>query len=228
MQPSQDINNIQPTTDIPANTGGVVFQDRPKKNTAMVLGMVLLAVLAIGGIGFGVWEMMDGNNRVVEKDKQIAELNSKLAENNQPVSDETVVDDDVADDVVNTGDYIYVGEWGTKIKISEGLSNISYEFLGDGYHRSCRTLGLSASTKGDGSEPSFVKTGGDDGNYLGYVMRCPKEDLYPYGTPIDISDSNYSYYYDPIQYSITQTDWESESVEAVKSMLTNPENYSKF
>lgn len=80
MQPSQDINNLQPATNNPVNTGGVVFQDKPKRNTAMILGMVLLAILAIGGIGFGVWEMMDANSQKEQLNSQINDLKQQISE----------------------------------------------------------------------------------------------------------------------------------------------------
>ena len=53
MQPN-NINTEMPTT--PMNPGdNLVFRDKPKKNTGMIVGMVILAILAAGGIGFGVW-----------------------------------------------------------------------------------------------------------------------------------------------------------------------------
>ena len=79
----------------PVNGGNdVVFQDKPKKNHGMLYGMILLAILAAGGIGFGVWAMMDGNSRVAKKDEQITDLNSQLAEATQSVMEvgTTVVD----------------------------------------------------------------------------------------------------------------------------------------
>ena len=80
----------------PANGGNdVVFQDKPKKNHSMLYGMILLAILAAGGIGFGVWAMMDGNSRAQKKDEQISQLQSQLAEKSEVVVDDdtTVVDD---------------------------------------------------------------------------------------------------------------------------------------
>lgn len=72
----------------------VVFQDKPKKNMGVILTIVLLALLAAGGIGFGVWAMMDGNSQVAKKDEQIADLRSQLAEKSEAVEDITVVDVD--------------------------------------------------------------------------------------------------------------------------------------
>ena len=106
----------------PVNGGNdVVFQNKPKKSHGMLYGMILLAILAAGGIGFGVWAMMDGNSRVVKKDEQIADLRSQLVEKNQTVVEDntTVVDVETGDNAeasIDTSDYIYVGEWGLKIK----------------------------------------------------------------------------------------------------------------
>ena len=65
----------------------VVFQDKPKKNHGMLYGMILLAILAAGGIGFGVWAMLDGNSRVQKKDEQVAELNNQVESLQQEKND---------------------------------------------------------------------------------------------------------------------------------------------
>ena len=111
MEPNQN-TNMQNATSIPTSTGvsnasstslnmpgksvesskpgsDVVFQGKSKKSHGMLYGMILLAILAVGGIGFGVWAMMDGNSKVEKKDKQITELQSQLTEKS-----ETVVEDD--------------------------------------------------------------------------------------------------------------------------------------
>ena len=124
-----------------------VFQDKPKKNHGMLYGMILLAILAAGGIGFGVWAMMDGNSRAQKKDEQISQLQSQLAEKSEVVvdNDTTVVDVDDGDgdgdgdgatntSVANTAGYIYVGEWGIKIRIPDGLKDkIGYIFSDRNY-----------------------------------------------------------------------------------------------
>ena len=52
-----------------------------KKSSATVLSIVLLLILALGGIGFGVWTWMDGNSRVEAVKKQYASSNTS-----EPVS----------------------------------------------------------------------------------------------------------------------------------------------
>ena len=100
-----------------------------KKSNGMLIGLILCIVLAIGGIGFGVWMMMDSNTQKDSLNKQISDLrkqNNDLLE--QVGNNNTTINIDTDDSNVDTADYIYVGEWGVKIKIPEGLSTVSYRF----------------------------------------------------------------------------------------------------
>lgn len=225
----EEDNNKPVASDEPIVLGG-----EKKTSKGMIAGLIVLAIVAVAGIAFGIIELMQVSN----KDKEIADLNQQVANcanaGNTETENTTVTcpdgtsdEDKNAIEIIDTEDYIYIGEWGIKIKIPEDLANVSYMYLDDGYHRSCRVLEISASTVGDGTKPAFVKTGGDKGDFLGSVMRCPKEDIYPYGSFV-FEDSDFNFYYDSIQYSITQTEWETESVQAVKNMITNRGNYSKI
>lgn len=73
---------------VPAG-GDIVFSDKPKKSHAMLIGMIILALLAAGGIGFGVWAFLDGNSRVAKKDEEIADLNNQISSLEQEKSDLT-------------------------------------------------------------------------------------------------------------------------------------------
>ena len=66
-----------------------------KKSNGMLYGMILLAILAIGGIGFGVWAMMDGNSQKNNYEEQISALKRQLTESSQMViEDNTIIDND--------------------------------------------------------------------------------------------------------------------------------------
>lgn len=45
-----------------------------KSGKGMLYGMIIFIILAIGGIGFGVWAMMDGNTQKANLEKQISDL----------------------------------------------------------------------------------------------------------------------------------------------------------
>lgn len=57
--------------------------EKKKGGNGMMIGMILAFILAVGGIGFGVWAMMDGNQQKEELNLQISTLkkqNSELME----------------------------------------------------------------------------------------------------------------------------------------------------
>ena len=103
MQPE---NNVQSEPSVPVNnnTGGdVVFKDKPKKNLGVIFGMVFLAILAAGGIGFGVWAMMDGNSQKEQLNEQISVLrtqNNELMDKleNSNIEESTKIDVDTDSD----------------------------------------------------------------------------------------------------------------------------------
>ena len=45
-----------------------------KKSNGMLIGLILCLLLAIGGVGFGIWMMMDGNTQKDNLNKQISDL----------------------------------------------------------------------------------------------------------------------------------------------------------
>lgn len=100
MQP----NNINTeATTIPTNSGdNLVFRDKPKKNTGMIVGMVILAILAAGGIGFGVWAYLSGNQKNTELNNKISDLNSQITTLNDELSN--AANDSVS---LEIGDCVY-------------------------------------------------------------------------------------------------------------------------
>ncbi|MBP5647683.1 hypothetical protein J6X04_00090 [Candidatus Saccharibacteria bacterium] len=88
-------------TDVVSNDNVMTDNQKknPKKNNGMAIGMILLVILAAGGIGFGIWAMMDGNAKAEKKDAQIAELNKQVSELNDKLAGaSTTSDDDETDD----------------------------------------------------------------------------------------------------------------------------------
>ena len=110
MQPE---NNGQNVASMPVETNAVapkanddiVFQDKPKKSTAMILCLVFLALLAAGGIGFGVWAMMDGDSQKEQLNEQISALRKQNSELQEQVSNNTE-----ESDVRKSCDGTYYGE----------------------------------------------------------------------------------------------------------------------
>ena len=58
-QAVQDVTGVSSSAPAPAVQGNdVVFRDKPKKSKGMMFGMILFAILAAGGIGFGIDRMV--------------------------------------------------------------------------------------------------------------------------------------------------------------------------
>lgn len=87
MQPNQKVDNYTQSKD------NAIPNKPKKKSRATLIGMILLAILATSGIGFGVWAMLDGNSRVAKKDEQISELNDQIAKQSTP-DEATIIDID--------------------------------------------------------------------------------------------------------------------------------------
>lgn len=230
MQPNNTANDTSPAPvpmATPINPGGdIIFNDKPKKKTGIIIGILFLVLLAAGGIGFGIWAYLDGNQKTANLNNQISVLQNQLA--NQPEIDETIVDVNTNSDV-NIADYIYVGEWGLKIKIPDNLLFTSYSFRSDS-----DALDISGAIKTSDNEiavPDFAKI---PNSVLGIIERFPIDEEIPQasGPMIVFSDNNYKYgYYHP--QSVYSTDeasqqWEVNSVDLIQQILTNEDNYSKI
>lgn len=100
MEPNQNVSD-----DTQSVSREFVARNDSKKNNGMLIGMIILAILAVGGVGFGVWAMMDGNAKVEKKDAQITELNKQVSELNDKLAESSVISDDIGtDDGTSAGD----------------------------------------------------------------------------------------------------------------------------
>ena len=102
----------------------ISFTDKPKKNNGMIYGMILLAILAIGGIGFGVWAMMDGN---AQKDALNSQISALKAQNNELSNKVTELEDTISNltstnEGTNDGSNVTLPSWGeVKAEIVDGV-----------------------------------------------------------------------------------------------------------
>ena len=60
--------------------GGSVVEGKGGKKTGWILGIVVLLLIAAGGVGFGVWAMMDGN---AQKDALNLQVSNLKQQNNE-------------------------------------------------------------------------------------------------------------------------------------------------
>ncbi len=253
MEPNQIMNNIPSATGAPVapnvsrvpNMSGttnasvmtpkpnndVVFKDKPKKNIAVILGMVLLGILAVGGIAFGVWAMMDGNSQVAKKDEQIAALKAQidsLEEQIEVSSEKSNTDNSSNDDIGTAGQdrFIDVDEWGYKISLPEDLVILSQKYEENDNGSSSLCVWGYSMREGKGT-PSFA----EKEDPFVCVSRYPENTNF-YGHLV-FTEDGYDYLFNSAQtYLSDEGDiegmkWEDETRILMSQFLGQKESYLK-
>lgn len=97
--------------------------EKKKGGNGMLIGMILAIILAVGGIGFGVWAMMDGNNQKAQLNQQIDTLKQQKSALEKQVEELT---EKVAGYEYDVSGYeIFPPEWGeAEASIEDGLFTI--------------------------------------------------------------------------------------------------------
>ena len=114
----------------PPSTPSADKGDKPFK-----IATIIASVIALAGIGFGAYGMIKNSQKdtdISNLKTQVQNLNNAPAAANDNTLDNTTPDDTATTE--NTQDYIYISDWGIKIKKPENYVNLinSYKFY-NGY-----------------------------------------------------------------------------------------------
>ena len=102
----------------------VVENNKQNGGNGLKIATAIACIVAVCGIGFGVYGMIQSSqkdNQVSDLQKQINALNDELSSKNNGTTDSSPTVND------NPKDYLYIGEWGVKIKIPDGLYIYDYK-----------------------------------------------------------------------------------------------------
>lgn len=237
----------------PTFDNGPSIVGKKDKKTAWILAIVLLLIIAAGGVGFGVWAYMDGNTQREQLNAQISSLtqqNSELQEKIEDLSKKKGDEDtsveisydeiDVWSDGSKNIESAFLGktsqidikDWGFSLIIPETLDNISYSvrhFDGDGQD-GYDALRVSGTINGVSQVPDFANMNLNSDGLVG-INRLKK------GQADDkcvllFSDDDYDYCFVKTLgvYSTDEDmmDLESQSANLIQQVVLNPENYSKM
>ena len=92
MEPNQRTNN---RPDVVANAqDDIVFTNKPRAGKGMIAALVCAVVLAVGGIGFGVWAMIDGGIQKEQLNSQISALTAQSNELREQLDESIEKDED--------------------------------------------------------------------------------------------------------------------------------------
>ena len=180
------------------------------KQKKMMIGFIALLILAIGGVTFGIVAMVNQNRTTSELSEQIANSGNNGGDGQ--------VDDE----------YMYVKDWGLKIKIADDLTSVSYDTDVDDYAE----LLVWGARKDSGSRyvPDFAKQSKND-NAMGIMVRVPRYERTSAGRLIWYDDYYNYYYKGPNGEPAVNEDemsWWVESYLLIKEMLTNADNYARI
>lgn len=221
-----------------------------KKHTTLIL-VIILVILALIGAGVGAFALisnMDNKNDRADQTQQTPAVGDKTTDTEPETSD--VADSEIssqapAQSQSSSADYIYIGEWGIKIKIPENLHDVSYAFETSRFDNKTYQ---SVSVTGVASEldylPNFADMHYHSGG-LGSLGRYRVSDvvsgevavgnsvkLEPDGLDIGVVfvDGDYFYSYSHPQAVVSENAEEQalevKTAEVIEEMLRN--NISKF
>lgn len=171
-----------------------IVENKQKSGNGLKIATVIACIVAICGIGFGVYGMMQSS----QKDNQIAGLNSEITQLKQSIEEleNTIEDTEINDDSSkNDKTNMIIGDWKLKIKIPESISVVSYALDNDGWlsivaspvndKQKTATVGLvkvdkTAVESGNAQQTSLeeaVFLDDDFAYYLMYANTTPERDL---------------------------------------------------
>lgn len=121
-----ELNNLPGQNVVPTSNDDLSKHDTTEKKkggNGMMIGMILAIILAVGGIGFGVWAMMDGNSQKAQLNQQIDTLKQQKSALEKQVEELTEKAGGYEDD--DSGYEILPPEWGeAEASIEDGLFTI--------------------------------------------------------------------------------------------------------
>ncbi len=212
-----------------------------KSGKGMLYGMIVFMILAIGGIGFGAWAMMDGNTQKANLEKQISDLRAQNNLLQEQIAEGSGSSDDDGGNTsaINPEDYIYVGEWGIKIKKPDNLEYVDYSFenaISDGNNEysedysAVSFVGIAAgSNKTDAKE--LLRQAFMNRCSMAGITRVSKENRDDYhGGSVVYEDDNYQYIYSHYLAVCSEGEGvlvvENDGFSLIANMLSDSTNYS--
>ncbi len=209
-----------------------------------MIGCIIFAIFGIGFAAYTLTENAKAEDRITQLEKELDEKNQLLvkygAQLGQIVGDssrpgyEGDKDDDKTEQpsIIASSDYIYIGEWGIKLKIADGLKNVSYTFNNDAYPdengnaRSASSICLSGILKDMDYTPEAFRMDNIRPGF-GCLARRTREELIQSGqVPEDaITEDEYQYLYSSPQAAASTTEqeqaWELEIIKLIQQTLSD-------
>ncbi|MDO4526935.1 MAG: hypothetical protein Q4B87_02480 [Candidatus Saccharibacteria bacterium] len=204
LEDEKKVNVVKKTSEHKTQVKLSSLESRQK---GMIIAMIALALIAIGGVTFGIVAMVKQGEAKEELKEQIQATSNENGEN---------ID----------SEYIYLKDWNLKIKILPELTNLSYNVQNDDFAE-VQIWGAKKDTSAN-YVPDFAKQS-NNSDALGTVVRIPRYERGAAGRLIWYDDY-YNYYYQGPSgvpnVSENEMSWWTDSYLKIKEMLTNADNYA--
>lgn len=208
------------------------------KNKRGLIVTCILICVALGGIAWGVYGLISNNN----KQDEINSLKTQISKLQNTASSETIEQSQEntqspSPTIENTTptvtqDYIYIGQWGIKIKIPDTL-DVSYA-----YNQNSATFGIWGNPKTSGNQnytdpqmnnyPMFYIQRGEIGKWDNCKTECGfkvfSDDKYEYR----IISRQAAYYSATINADENTLQLEKDALAATNNWLTDSAAYSQI
>lgn len=215
----------------PSESAAPMTASKQKNGGGLKAFAAIASIVALAGIGFGVYGMIQANNasnkdlkiEVKNSDGTTSTIDAEVKDGNVVVTEPVKTDE-------NADRYIYVSNWGLKIKLDDNMEFATYLYSYN-TDQAFSYMYVSGAPKVGQVVPEYadfdVCTRG-----LGAVSRIPidrydaDEKEAPYREPFMTRDG-YAYFYShPQAICSDDKDGEVKMASYIENMLSNPDNYS--
>ena len=246
MEPNNAVNqqSFEPST--ASNVVGTNSEKASSKGKTVAL--IITSLLAIAGLSFSGYEFYANEIAKKKTSETASDLKVEIANSdgtttsletdkisiNSDTKTVTITDSDAK--VENPGEYIYVGAWGLKVKLPEGLYNIQFEFIRGAYNWTGPRPEDESSLKVYATLTEEIP---DDEEYYyrtfspcttAAITRYPADQI-----PGDVGKAfmidGYDYFFAGWQYACADKSGNVLSDQAgtiLRDAITNPDNWSKI
>ncbi len=228
-------------------SGEVVARDRSineegKMSKNAIIGIIILTIIAIAGVAFGIFGMMQKNNSVADLKVQIKNEDGTTTTIETPKIETTTVNGDTTVTITdsnitteNPEDYVYLGDWDLKIKIGDELEVFQLTHYVDDDCEDYSFLTVNPEQKSVISQKYGVAVDNGDIFPQVFLERCAKADAPQYHQlePLFSDDGEYVYYIHSSSGAIFEYYGEagsyiSEANAKMIEILEDLNNYSKI
>ena len=224
---------MEQNSDTSAPIAPVAENNKQNGSSGLKIATIIACIVAVCGIGFGVYGVVQSSqkdNQISVLKNQINSLNDELSLKNDSSSDTIKDSSSIVDS--NSKDYIYIGEWGLKFKLPQGLHEVSYEIQNTHENDGPWYSGVGTSMlyiEGWNSAEdaiTYLSEASKSGSCnSATVIRSPKGQIS--GTSPDFTAGEYDFHFLGWQ-SPCSTPEETQTGSLLRDAILNPDNYSKF